>query len=400
MDGLMSAFERKRFDFALRMATLAGIIGFILAIALYDRSNDVLLFFDFSDNRVANERTIGQLCAALTIAITLIYCLISYRLYTTERDDVTDVERIAIRGRSNWIGRVTISLVVTTMYSVVAWLGFAVLGLMFKDLRFPYMQALFLTASYSAALGFYISRWAVGLTTSGIVWLGLLTFAAGLMGSFLLADDPEWWRNSLSYLGYDSGSDTLFRISVISVGLMMLTLLRDLMNTMGILVEANKLTPIAHRILSTGAVVACCGIIGVGLFPVRVNVVSDTLHNLSVYAAGGVFISGMLGIRFITQHVFHPFFDEKLSWRLAALVIFLYILHIGPGMINFVALEIFSFAIFSIWIYYLNEYTLLYLREQDEAIIREAAKRAQEHSEFSWVVRLDQLQQSNNLHKN
>jgi hypothetical protein len=99
------------------------------------------------------------------------------------------------------------------------------------------------------------------------------------------------------HAGYNEGSDTLFRISMITVGIIMLTLLRDLLNTLQILVEANELSQRRHTLLTIGAIAACVGIINVGVFPVRVNVWSDFIHDLSANVTGIIFYIPAITIR-------------------------------------------------------------------------------------------------------
>ena len=99
------------------------------------------------------------------------------------------------------------------------------------------------------------------------------------------------------HAGYNEGSDTLFRISMITVGIIMLTLLRDLLNTLQILVEANELSQRRHTLLTLGAIAACVGIINVGVFPVRVNVWSDFIHDLSANVTGIIFYIPAITIR-------------------------------------------------------------------------------------------------------
>lgn len=64
-------------------------------------------------------------------------------------------------------------------------------------------------------------------------------------------------------------------------------------------------------------------------------------------------------VEYIAPGLFHPFFI-RLSWGLLAVCLGLVAIYVG-GIINFVALEIFAFAIFSIWLYLLHEFTLHHL---------------------------------------
>ena len=371
---LMSDFEKKRLNYALRLGIFAGGIGFVLSWIFYDTSQPVLLFFDFSSSQRPDGINIGGLCLILTAAITLACCLVNYRTLSLERDDVTPIERIAMNGRQNFVARITVSVISTFIASTAAWIFWILIGFMFTNLRLPFANALLITTLYAGFIGTYVTRWVVDLTASRMMWLAIITFILGLMGSFLLADDPEWWRESLSYLGVDNGSDSLFRWSVIAVGIIILSLWRDLINTLNILAEAKLIPHWSVNILAFGSTASSLGIIGVGVFRVNVTPFSHFMHNFSVQFAVVIFIIGMLGIRWIVPNIYHPNFI-RLGYAYTVLCAILFLLYQFTNMINFVALEIFSFAIFTVWIFYLNEYTLLYIRQQNIETIEVAVEK-------------------------
>ncbi|MEL6524620.1 MAG: hypothetical protein AAFQ07_02820 [Chloroflexota bacterium] len=315
----------------------------------------------FADVRVSIARsvTVGILCTGLTFLISLLSSMIYYRKLSFDRYDLADIERYAIKHHRSWSARIIIGATSGVILSVLCWFFWTLFGMMFSSLWLSKIGATFVTALYCGVIGFAVTYWNIALRTMNVVSLGLLTFALGLFGSFLLSNDPQWWQISLSYLGYDSGADIVFRISMVAVGLMLLTVIRDLLDTLWIEVLMGHLSKIRYRILAVGAVLICLGIMGVGIFPVRVSELSTHLHNLSVYAAGGLFSLGMFGIGFIAPGLFHPFFI-RVSWGLLAFCMGLVGIYIA-GIINFVALEILAFAIFSIWLYLLHEFTLHHL---------------------------------------
>ena len=370
---LMTDFEKKRLRYSLGIGIFAACIGFLASWLFYDTSQPALLFFDFSSANRPDGINIGALCLILTVAISLATTLVSFKNLSLERDDVSVVERIAMKGRQNVIARITVSLTATLIVLATAWLIWILVGFMFTNLRVPFANALLITALYSGVLASYVTRWSVDLTASRMMWLAIATFVLGLMGSFLLADDPEWWRESLSYLGIDDGSDTLFRWSIISVGIIILSLWRDLINTLNILAEAKLIPHWSINILAFGSTTSSLGIIGVGVFRVSVTPFSHFMHNFSVQFAVVIFLIGMLGIRWIVPGIYHTNFI-RLGYAYTGLVAIIFLLYQFTRMINFVALEIFSFAIFTVWIHYLNEYTLLYIRQQDIETIEVAVE--------------------------
>ena len=110
-----------------------------------------------------------------------------------------------------------------------------------------------------------------------------------------------------------------------------------------------------------------------GVFRVGVTPFSHFMHNFSVQFAVVIFIIGMLGIRWIVPGIYHTNFI-RLGYIYTLLVALIFIMYQFTRMLNFVALEIFSFAIFTVWIHYLNEYTLLYIRQQNIETIEAAVE--------------------------
>ena len=375
MQDLLTDFEKKRLNYASRLGFLTGIIGFISAFLFYDRSEPVLLFFDFSEASRPNGINIGIVCFVLTAAVTLACSLVSYKMLSLEADHITPIEKIALKGRQNFVARITVSLVTTAILTAFAWFFWIIVGLMFTNLRVPFVNALLITTVYTGAIGFYVSRWSVALTTENVTWLTIATFVLGLLGSILLTDDPEWWRVSLSYLGADTGSDSLFRWSIISVSILMLSLWRDLINTLNILVEAGKVKRWSVTALAFGATVASIGLIGVAVFTSGASPFQSFMHNLGVQSAAIIFTIGMLGIRWLIPNIYNENFIRLGYWYFALCMLFV-ILYQFTKMINFVGLEVLSFMVFTGWIYYFNEYTLLYVRQQDISEIERAVEQA------------------------
>ncbi|MEO1288977.1 MAG: hypothetical protein AAFV93_14525 [Chloroflexota bacterium] len=389
MQDLMTDFEKERLNYSIRLGIFAGLIGFICSWLFYDTSQPVLLFFNFNTAVQSDGINIGLMCLVLTGAISLACCLVTYKNLSLERDDVTLIERVAMKGRQNFVARVTVSIITTIIILAIAWIVWILIGFMFTNLRVPFANALLITTLYSAVIATYVTRWIVDLDSSRMMWLAIVTFILGLMGSFLLADDPEWWRESLSYLGIDTGADTLFRWSVISVGIIILSLWRDLVNTLNILAEAKLIPRWSIGALAFGSTASSLGIIGVGIFLVDVTPFSHFMHNLSVQGAVVIFLIGMLGIRWLIPNIYHPNFI-RLGYIYASIVGIIFLLYQFTNMLNFVALEIFSFAVFTVWIHYLNQYTLLYIRQQDITVIEEAVAQA---NRPLWIQIEEALQQ-------
>ncbi|MEL6407802.1 MAG: hypothetical protein AAFR81_25760 [Chloroflexota bacterium] len=372
---LMSSFEKKKLSYALRLGILAGIVGFVAVWLLFEPTQTALVFYDFTTGTRPAEITVGGLCLILTLAISFACCMVTYRALYLESDSLTPVERVALQGRQNWVARITISITTTIIVTGVAWLLWILVGVMFTNLRVPFANALLITTLYATAIAYYITYWVSDLPSSRMMWLAIATFALGLMGSFLLADDPEWWRESLSYLGVDSGSNTLFNLSVISVGIIILTIWRDLINTLNILAEAELIPRWSLNALAVGSTISSLGIIGVGVFPVGVTPFTHFMHNLSVQGAVIICMIGMLGMRWLIPNIYHENF-LRLGYAYAGLCVVFFLLYQFTNMLNFVALEIFCFVVITLWLYYLNEYTLLYIRQQDVEMIEKAVEKA------------------------
>lgn len=368
MDALHpSPFRAACTRYASLAAPPAALVGLIVALFLFNRTQTVALFA----TPAAGELSIGAICFLLTILIAFPICVIAYRLYSHLRDDLTDIEKVIERGRQDWIGRLAVSFAVMAISAVACGVGFGLIGSAFTNARVDYLMAVFICAAYSGALGFVVAYYITGLGEKNLLTLVGVVAAVGIFISFLVAQDDEWWRESISFLGYDPGSGIIFNLTIIMTGLIALTFARDLIDDLQVLHTMGRIRLNSFRIIRVGLTLICIGIVGIGLFPTAISALSTFLHNVFAHSMALLFIIGMLALDRIASDLYPAAFIQ--TSRLAGGVcIAAFVAYYALSIINFVALELILFICFGIWVFMFNRYTKNYIRAQNPHEVRQA----------------------------
>lgn len=362
-----SMFRSACLRYAMLAAPPAALVGLIVPLFLLNGLDSVTWF----GSPQTPELSIGAICVLLTIVITFPICVIAYRLYSHLRDDLTDIEKVIERGRQDWIGRLSVSFAVMFMTAVGCTLAFWLIGNAFTNARITYVTAALVAAVYAGAIGFGVAYYIAGLGEKNLLMLVGAFAGLGLFISFLVAQDDEWWRDSVSILGYDPGSGIVFNLTVIFVGLLALTFARDLIDDLEVLNKMGRFPLNSFRLVRIGLTLICVGIIGIGAFPTRITELSTFLHHLFAHVMIIMFMLGMFALDRIAPNIYPaPFikFSRICGVVCAVSLVAYYIL----GIINFVALELILFITFGTWIYVFNRYTKNYIQRQNPQEIRQA----------------------------
>ncbi len=359
-------FEAKRIRYALGSGAVTLVVGLAAALLLLYPLPMVGWFnrFVWFGGQVRSDLSVGSVCALLTLLIGLPVGIIAYRLYSAEREDLSPTERILERGRSFWIGRVVVSVVITALLTMGVTFAFYMLDTFFTGARIPMIQALLVCTVYAGTLGFGMAYYVSGMGTLSLLRLIGITLVLGLAVSFSIAQDREWWRNSISFLGHDPQSGVFFNLTIISVGLIALTLSRDLLDDLYVITERGRFPQRGFYVLRVGLVLVCVGIVGVGLFPTAITPLSNDLHNISAHGMAILLVLGMLGLRLIAPQIYPSLF-VRLSAGFGLLCVAAIAAHFALRWINFVTLELLLFALFGVWIFLFKRYTQDYIRHQD-----------------------------------
>lgn len=364
---VVSIYMQKRLRYSWRLCVLAGVFAVMAALIAFSDQVDVRWFF------TDHSRDLSLSAMALLIAAFVCpsSALIAYRRFSHESEYLTDVERILERGRNDWIGRFAVALVLSAGVAIGSACLFFLLEATFTNARITTLAAAILAMFYGAGVSFSIAYYVSGLESRHLLRLVGLVLGLGLLISFLIVQDREWWRNSISFLGHAPGSDLFFNLTIISVGLIALTMARDLLDDLWVITAASLFPWRSYRLLKYGLVLICVGVIGVGLFPIRISQLSNDLHNISAHGMAVLFIIGMLFINRIAPNIYPPVFVQ-LSRVMGIMAVAALLAYYLFAVINFVALELLLFALFALWIYLFKERTQAYIRQQDAAFINRA----------------------------
>jgi len=254
-----------------------------------------------------------------------------------------------------------------TMLCLALFYGFE---LLFTGVELRMEWGVTLATMYTTMLGFGTAYYVSSISKDHLLRLIGVVLVLGLVVSFLIVQDDEWWTNSISFLGHADGSNIFFNLSIIAVGLIALTLTQDLLDDLNILSRARLFPRWSYRIFKYGLITVSAGIIGVGLFPTTVSTWSDTMHNISSHGMAVVLILAMFTIGFVAPRVY-PLSFIVLSFAFGLVCVFAIYLHFGPALLNFVALELVMFAFFGAWIFLFERYTSAFIKQQDPNVIRE-----------------------------
>jgi len=351
----------KQTRYALKSAGLAFVVGFLSALILI-ADDEMVRWFGFS----SGEISIAGVCVLMTVFITPVISVTGYRLYSTRSTALGD----NLRRRNYWVGRATITVVLTFGLTALCMGVFYLVEQLFTGVELNMEWGVTLATMYATGLAFGTAYYVSSISKDHLLRLIAVTLGLGLLVSFLIVQDDEWWTNSISFLGHAEGSSIFFNLSIIAVGLIALTLSQDLLDDLDILSHARLFPRLSYRIFKYGLIIVSAGIIGVGLFPTTVSTWSDTMHNISAHGMAIVLIIGMFTIGFIAPRAY-PLSFIGLSFLFGLACAFAIYLHFVPGVLNFVALELVLFALFGAWIFLFERYTTAFINKQDPAVIRE-----------------------------
>jgi|GEM_PF-3410867 len=358
------SYQQKRLRYAGFMG-MGSLIASIPITILLLSDQTIVRWFEASTTDAAQRMiSLSGVCVLLALFITPVVTLAGYRLFSHESDLLTDVEKIIERGRQYWVLRLGMSFVMTFTISLGTMLLFFFIEQLFRGAEMTVVAGVIIAVIYGGLLGYSISFYISGLREQNLMRLSGAIFIAGLVASFLIVQDPEWWRNSLSFLGHAPGSNVIFNLTLISVGLVALTFVRDVLDDLSVLVYAEKFPQRGYNIIRYGLVSTAILIMGIGIYPSAINSLSDFLHNAIANILSLIVVLGMFLLRWIAPDVYPKrFVQQSLYFGIACVVFF--VLHYILGVINFVVFEIVLFMAFGIWLYLFMQETKTYIRQQD-----------------------------------
>jgi hypothetical protein len=346
----------RRLRFALLMGGVGALIALVVAGRVTIGSTDLPVI-----GQGNNLATV--LLYALPIVSGLIMALSFRRLLETD-ESLSPAERMvaAKRGRQ-WATRIVASLVVAGLVFGGTALIFFLLTNLFTGLVVSRAAAILLTVGLGALAGFLTAYWAVAVTSTQLLVVGLLFTFVMLGLAMANATNPQWWENSISYLSHDSGGDIFFRLGLILGGLIVMSVAVDIIGLFRLAMEAGQISKRNFRIVQFGLLAASFGIVGVGLFPTVVSDLSDFLHNLFANGMIGLVMIGMFAIPILVP-VLPPSF-RIFSFTCGVIAVGLFLSWAVMGWIIFSIFEVLILSLAAVWVIGFMRFTLIFVRRDD-----------------------------------
>ena len=355
MRAVMSRFEKRRIRYAVRMGLLSFVMGAVAAF---------LFTWDQPSVKVAGDPAIWSF-VLLTFFISLVTSVIGYRLLAYEQEKVSRLERLA-QGRSRrkgWAQRFIVSFAVAWILATACLAVFLfVISKWLESADLSRFVMMLLAAMYAAILGAGVTFFIVGVDSVELFFVFAGLTAGAVLFSATIATNREWWQRSVSALGIDPGSGLFFNISIILVGLVVMTYARDLIDDLKLLTEMQLYPSSGYNFMRFGLTGIGLSIVGIGLFPTEGLPFSHFLHQSTAYVVVGISFVGMFFLSKIVPTVYPKgFIYGSAALGVLCLVV---IISYTPIHLEFAWMELILFFLIGVWIGSLGHETEKYVRRQ------------------------------------
>ncbi len=348
----MAAWQARRLKFSLRCALgamLGGLAFSLIATHQLNRvpilSLDALPRFDL----VQNPNSLSSIVGFLTLAISAIVVALGFRRLTHYDLTASPLERRAATIGKEWIGRFAVSLTVSLMLFGISLAAMLLWARLFEGSAFTRLGVIVLAMGYGGALAFGLAYWSVTLKTRQMFTLAIAFMLYGVVVAGLISADREWWQRSLSALGHDSVAGLIFNLSVIGGGLILLAVAIEEVEMLALLQAAGILKRRGFTVLRFSLIAICVLMIGIGLFPTRVSVLSNVMHNLAAHSMVGVIILLMFTVTAFAPIFPRHFKHVSLGFGVACVgFVALY----GLRLLDFLTMEVLIISTCGAWLFY------------------------------------------------
>lgn len=179
----------------------------------------------------------------------------------------------------------------------------------------------------------------------------------GVTLSAILNPNPQWWNESVSYLGMNQiPSAKFFNFCIIFSGALLLALASFIIGEFKKIHDRGEISDRYLTFYKVSFILAPIGLACVGLFPYGSSPLHSTLHNLSASLAFGLFGIVMATLYFSMKFLSKYFI--RINYFLLALLVGGYGLYVIKYF-SLAIVEIFAFAIISLWlVLFLSNVTL------------------------------------------
>jgi hypothetical protein len=340
--------ENRQLQFAGLAAIAAAVIGAVTGFIATNGTPAVSLVGDSS---------IRAATMPVAIVITIVVAFIGYRSLAMNAARLSALEQQALSARGAliyWIGRVTFALMMGFLCYLVVSLTFDYLDVAFAGTTVFRFSAIALVAMGCAAVAFSVAYLVGGFTIRNIIPLTAVLVTLGLLTSMVTVENPQWWTESLSYMGDHPPSWDIFNPTMILTGLGVLVGALHIVGVMRLMVP-QVVTLRAVPIFLVGFIVIGLGIAGVGFFPYSFRPGYNIAHDISSHAMAGAFIVLMVGMRWLAPGFPRTFHIASALMGIA--IVASAVIWIAGGM-SFVLFELVVFGAAVPWLLILQRYVI------------------------------------------
>jgi hypothetical protein len=419
--------ERRR-DLQMRKIFIASAWGlgalvatFVLSLLLFRGSDPIPLFtgfpewgtvgglsaqtitaqFGLSLQRLANafgaflqSGSSGQIAATSRLLTCLIICVaivFTYRNLLLEHyqayEQHLQYEDFKRHAQTPWrhLLRVMVALAALVSSYVLLSIVWMLLSMMFKQFAAQYWAAAVFSGLFAGAVTVFFVYWSLTVTTRDLMALGLLTFIAGLSGSFAMAgqqNGEEWWQAAVSRAGADPNADWLFTATFGAVFLIFIVIWFDVKNFLRLIVLQTRaihgiapppaggsigarlgqwLRKHAYSIISILYFTAILGLLGVGFVQFDIRDIGTVIAHTGG-AIGAILIFNLGGLAYANW-----FPDPILGKPFKSLSVFCVLVTLVTiilwrvGTLNLAGLELVCLVVVGVWFFFALDNLLTYI---------------------------------------
>jgi hypothetical protein len=331
----------------LRISVWSGLIAGLftaLLTVVVSQGKQWLALYDITTESPVAMATIMIIASFLIVLAVMAF---HYRRLIPETD------------RTNWLyqlfGRIGAALLSAFFMMFVSAILLKLLQNMFPGGQLPIIAAVIVLTLAGAALGAGTASVATTISSSQMLTLSGITLLSGLVIAALMARDRDWWTNSLSFLGWDDGSNVFFDFALILGGLVILAVMGDVVRDLSELKNAGRMTTRSFQTIRILVLGIGLSIILIGLFPTRISTLSFIIHQGSAYVGFGALFVLMGGIsRFLSVY---PMWFIRLGYILLGGALVAVVLYALFHFISFVMLEIIIIGLVAPWCFIFAQQT-------------------------------------------
>lgn len=283
------------------------------------------------------------------------------------------------------VRRVMIALAAMVSSYVLLSIIWMLLAIMFKQFSAQYWAAAAFSGLFAGAVTVFFVYWSLTVTTRDLMALGLLTFIAGLSGSFAMAgrqNGEEWWQAAVSRAGADPNADWLFTATFGAVFLIFVVIWFDVKNFLRLIVLQTRAyrrsespradAPLRARlgywlrektypIMGVLYFAAILGLLGVGFVQFDIRDIGTVIAHTGG-AVGAILIFNLGGLAYA-----YWFPDPILGKPFKRLSVFCVLVTLASiilwrvGTLNLAGLELVALVVVGVWFFFALDNLLTYI---------------------------------------